>query len=364
MASDSGPALTSGVRTPRRVALVGYGLAGSVFHAPLIAATDGLTVAAIVTADPGRRARAASEHPNARLVGRFGDLWEAEDLNLDLVVVATPNRFHTEIAAAAITRGVAVVIDKPLALDAAQAQQIVDVAQQAGVMLTVFQNRRWDSDLLTLRRLLEEDRLGAILRFESRFERWRPQAKPDAWREREPPQGGGGLVLDLGSHLVDQALALFGPVTELYAEIASVRKLAGDDDVFLALRHAGGVVSHLRASAVTAAPGPRLRVLGERGALVVEGLDTQEDALRRGERPDTSADWGREPEVNGCELREGEQRTRIPRERGAWPTFYTQVADALRGDSAPPVDPRDAVEVLRVLDAARRSAADRTTVSL
>jgi predicted dehydrogenase len=344
-----------------RVAIIGYGLAGRVFHGQLIAATEGLTVATVVTANSARQAEAARDHPEAKVVATAAELWEQPDR--ELVVVATPNAVHAELAHEAIDRGVSVVVDKPLAVTAADAEALVRHAERARVLLTVFQNRRWDSDQLTLGRLLAEDRLGTVLRYESRFERWRPDPEPGAWRASAPEEGGG-LLLDLGSHLVDQAVARFGPVTQVYGEVAAVRGGPADDDDFLALGHATGVVSHLHASAITAAPGPRLRVLGTKAAFVVQDVDSQEDELRAGRRPDTVPSWGTEPESRRGRLVKGEEREAVPSERGDWPRFYALVADALRHGGPPPVDPWDAVTTLRILEAARESAATRQLVTL
>jgi predicted dehydrogenase len=228
----------------------------------------------------------------------------------------------------------------------------------------VFQNRRWDSDQLTLRALLDQGALGEVTRYESRFERWRPEPRPDAWRERAAPEEGGGQLLDLGSHLVDQALVLFGPATDVYAEVDARRGLPGDDDVFIALRHAAGTISHLHAGAVMPAPGPRLRVQGTRGAFVVNALDPQEAALRRGERPDTAPAWGRAEDWERGRLVAGERSVPVPSQPGDWGRFYALTVQALRGEGPPPVDPGDAVTVLHVLEAARRSAATREVVAL
>jgi predicted dehydrogenase len=250
---------------------------------------------------------------------------------------------------------VAVVVDKPLAVSADEARSLLE---QAGDRLTVFQNRRWDSDQLTLRRLLDEGALGEVVRHESRFERWRPEPKPDgAWRETRTPEQGGGVLLDLGSHLIDEALRLLGPATHVYAEIDARRGGAADDDAFLALRHSGGGYSHLRASAVTAAPGPRLRVLGTRAAFVVDEVDGQEDALREGLRPGRDEPWGVEPPERWGRLVRGDEAEPVPSEPGAWPEFYRGVERWLREGGAPPVDPWDAVRVLEVIEAGRRSAA-------
>ena len=313
-----------------------------------------------MTSDPGRRAELASEHPGARAVDSIEELWRLGDV--DLLVIAAPNEVHAPLARQAIDHSVPVVVDKPLAVTSDDAAELVTAASRAGLLLTVFQNRRWDSDYLTLEQLIAEGRLGTVLRFESRFERWRPQVREGAWRESLPPERGGGQLLDLGSHLVDQAITLFGPVAHVYAEVDARRGSAADDDAFLALRHETGVISHLHASALTAAPGPRLRVLGSRAAYVVEQLDSQEDALRAGRRPGPG--WGAEPRSHWGRLVAGEDTAPVPSRPGAWPRFYELLASALHDGGPPPVDPADAVAVLRVLEAARRSAAERSLVNL
>ena len=209
---------------------------------------------------------------------------------------------------------------------------------------------------------MAEEALGDVMRYESRFERWRPNADETKWRESDTPEQGGGVLLDLGSHLVDQALTLFGPATHVYAEIASRRQLAADDDVFIALRHASGTLSHLHASAVTPSPGPRLRVQGSSGAFLVSSLDPQEAALRQGLRPSTVRDWGRPPEWAYGRLVAGEQSVPVPPEPGDWSRFYVLLRDAIRNGGPPPVDAADAVAALVVLDAARLSARQQEIV--
>jgi predicted dehydrogenase len=345
-----------------RVAIIGYGLAGRVFHGPLIAATPGLEVSSVVTSSPERQAQVAVDHPRARTLSSPERLWERDDH--DLIVIATPNDTHLLLAAAAVERGLPVVVDKPLAVSAASAEDLVARARRSGVLLTVFQNRRWDSDQLTLRRLVDGGHLGSVFRYESRFERWRPSPRPGSWRESLPAKQGGGLLLDLGSHLVDQALTLFGAATRVYAEIDGRRGLPTDDDVFIALRHVSGTISHLRASALTGAPGPRLRVLGTEAAFILSRLDSQEERLRAGERPDTVPDWGAEPEAHRGRLVTGDASVPVPGERGDWPRFYTRLVAALCEGGPPPVDPRDAVATLRVLEQARRSAETQATIAL
>ncbi|MFB7493968.1 Gfo/Idh/MocA family oxidoreductase [Streptomyces sp. NPDC056161] len=352
--------------TPLRVGLIGYGLAGSVFHAPLISATDGLALDTVVTANPERQRQARAEHPDVRLAADPDELFDRAD-GLDLIVIASPNKTHVPLATAALKAGLPVVVDKPLAGTAAEARELAALAEQRGLLLSVFQNRRWDNDFLTLRGLLAEGVLGEVQRFESRFERWRPQLK-GGWRESGDPAEIGGLLYDLGSHLVDQALVLFGPATRVYAE-SDVRRTAAeaDDDTFIAITHAGGVHSHLYASATAAQLGPRFRVLGSRAGYVKYGLDPQEAALREGRRPGPG--WGTEPESLWGRIGSGESPltgggTPVPTRPGDYPAYYAAVADALTGAGPNPVGALAAADALDVLEAARRSARDGVAVTL
>jgi predicted dehydrogenase len=333
--------------------LIGFGLGGAAFHAPLIATTAGLTLTTIVTADPARRAQARQDYPGAQLASHATELWE-HAAEHDLVVISTPNITHVPLAMAALSAGLPVVVDKPFAVTAAAARQVIEAAALRRLWVSVYHNRRWDSDYLTLRNLIERGQLGSIVRFESRLERWRPDPR-GGWRERGEPAEGGGLLYDLGPHLIDQALQLSGPVDEVYAELDCRR--AGqktDDDLFLALTHRNGVRSHLWASYLAAQPGPRLRVLGRLGAFAIQNPDSQEAALRSGKRPGPG--WGEEPRANWGTLNDGTRQTSIASLRGAYPFFYERIADTLRNGCAPPVDPLDAVAGLDIIEAAQRSA--------
>jgi predicted dehydrogenase len=347
---------------PLRVGLLGYGLAGRVFHAPLIAACPDLVLAAVVTRDPERRAALRAVHPEAEPLDTPEQLW-ARAGSVDIAVVATPNRSHLALARAALQAGLAVVVDKPIATTAAEARAMIDAARAAGRLLTVFLNRRWDGDFLTVRKLIGDGALGAVHRFESRFERWNPVVRP-GWRESGDPAEGGGLLLDLGSHLVDQAVQLFGPVRTVYGELDRRRAgVATDDDAFVALTHASGVRSHLWMSKVAAQRAPRFRVVGERAAFVKYGLDGQEPAMAVGVVPGSQG-WGEEPADRWGFL--GEEGTAQPVATlpGAYPWFYAALAAALRGDAPLPVDPADAVTTLDVLEAARASAEHGRVVRL
>jgi scyllo-inositol 2-dehydrogenase (NADP+) len=329
--------------TDLRVGLVGYGLGGRVFHAPLIEATDGLALAAVATS---RRDEVAAAYPSTAVVPSAEEVWD----RVDAVVVSTPNSAHVPIGMEAVRRGVPVVIDKPLASSAAAAEELVSAAERAGVPLTVFQNRRWDGDFLTVRRLLREGALGDVVLFESRYERFQPSVPAGEWRERADPAEGGGTLLDLGAHIVDQALLLFGPAERVYGEVGIRRPGAHvNDDAFIALQHTGGVRSHLWMSAIAPLVGPRFAVSGLRGGFATDGVDPQEDQLEAGLRPG-------DPEY-GVSRRRGRLVTEngtqeIELERGDYRAFYAGFAAWLRGEGDAPVDPRDSLAGLRVMEAA------------
>jgi predicted dehydrogenase len=334
-----------------RVAIAGFGLAGEVFHAPLVAAVDGLEVSAVLTRSPERAAKAQAGYPGVRVVDSIDALVE----DIDLLVVATPNSSHVDVALAGVAADLPVVVDKPVAPSAAEARRLL----AAGGRVTVFQNRRYDSDFQTIWRMLDEDRLGRVFRFESRFERFRPEVNADAWRELPDEAEGGGLLLDLGAHLVDQARQLFDDPLAVYAEIHARRPGAQvDDDVFVALEHPHGVRSHLWMSATAPLHGPRFRVSGLRAGFACDGLDPQEPQLAEGIRPGDPG-YGIGP---AGRLEPGGEV--VTPERGAYDFLYERIRDWARGQAPAPVDPADSLRVLEILEAARRSAETREVVQL
>ena len=348
---------------PVRIGVVGYGLGGRVFHAPLIASAGNAVLAGVVTTDDARRAQLAEVHPDVPAVA---SLRELVDAGAEAVAISSTTGTHAALAHEALDLGLHVVVDKPLAVDEASAYEVVEHADRAGLLLSVFQNRRWDSDFLTVQRVLAEGTLGEVFRFESRFERWSPGPPRAWWRSELPPAEGGGVRLDLGTHLVDQAVALFGPVASVYAE-AFIRRSTGraEDDLTVVLTHTNGVVSHLAANTWSGDITRRFRVLGREGAYVVGGADSQEDVLRAGLTPVSEGDaWGTEPVESWGHVHRGEERTVVPTERGRWDTFYPAFAAAVRGEGAVPVDPREALTVLHVLDAAAESATTGRIVTL
>ena len=332
-----------------RTALVGYGLAGRVIHRPLLEAVDELEVTHVVTADPARRASVAVDLPAARVVESAEALWQSAD-DFDVVVVATNNDVHVPLAVAALDLGKPVVVDKPVALTSDDAARLVEHARSCGLPLGVFHNRRWDSDTLTAAELLDSGALGSVHRLESRFTRFRPQVV-DRWREKP---GGGGVLLDLGTHLVDQAVHLLGPVVEVWADVRLLRAGAEvDDDCVLALTHESGAGSLLWCSASAPWTGPRLVLQGSQAGWVKQDLDGQEVAAREGWRPSDEPDGT---------LRDADGARPVASRPGDWPAFYRGFVASVRTGAPLPVQPEHAVHVLRVLEAAARSSADRSVV--
>lgn len=348
--------------SPIRTAVIGYGLSGRVFHAPFLSSSPDFSLDVIVTRDPGRVAAASREHPGTTIVGSMEELLESMADDVDLVVLGTPPHTHLRDGLAAIEAGCALVIDKPFAASSDEAARLIAEAEERGLPLMVFQNRRWDGDFMTVRAIVERGDLGDIYQFESSFEHWAPQAA-DRWHDTTPVASGGGVTFDLGSHLVDQALLLFGPVADVVADLRCVRAGGANDDVgFVRLVHDSGVHSHLFMSRLGAQPGPRFRVLGTRGAYVSYGLDGQEAALAAGAKP-TDDQYGVAPKSSwgmlGVRAAGHPEPTPVPTLRGDYPAFYTAAAAAVRGTGPLPVATGEALEVLRTLERVHRAASDR-----
>lgn len=339
--------------------MAGFGLSGSVFHAPLLAANPAYSLEVISTSDAGRQAAASARYPGARIVDTPAGILEFAG-ELDLLVLGTPPATHYPLAKAALEAGLDVVVDKPFTVRSAEGEELIRLAERLGRVLTVFQNRRWDGDYLTVRGLLDSGALGAVARFESRFERWSPTVAK-VWKADATADDGGGVLFDLGTHLLDQAVQLFGPATVTHAELAARR--AGektDDDVFLALRHESGVTSHLWMNMLCAQQGPRFRLLGSDGAFTKHGIDPQEPFIVAGGSP-LDADYGIEAREWAGLLGKDGNLDRLPTERGAYPEFYRILAAKISGGGAGsslpvPVDPAGPVEVLRLIEQARALA--------
>jgi predicted dehydrogenase len=339
-----------------RVALIGYGTGGAVFHAPLIDAVPALRLSAVVTGNPERQEAVRRRYPETRVLDSTDRLWETPEA-YDLVVVTAPNRQHAPLARTALTSGFPVVVDKPVAASADEARSLAALAAVRGLPVIPYHNRRWDGDFRTVRRLVAGGALGTVRRFESRFERWRPEVS-GGWKESTDPLDAGGVLFDLGSHLIDQAITLFGRPHRVYAEIDARRPGAATaDDVFLALTHDGGVRSHLWMSATAAQLGPRFRVLGSEAAYTVSGMDGQEKALRAGRTPKDPG-WGQAPPEAYGRLGTPAADRPEPTDPGAYQDFYTEVARALRGGAPPPVSLDDAITGLEIIESAMGQAAE------
>jgi predicted dehydrogenase len=329
-----------------RVGIAGYGLAGRSFHAPLLKGC-GFEVATVLTGNSTRARQAKEDFPLVKVVENFTDFL-AQDL--DLVVVATANSVHTDHALAAIAAGIPVVVEKPMGRTVAETLRILDASEKSGVPVTAFYNRQWDSDMLTLKKVASNGLIGKVFRLDSRFERYRPQLNPSAWRETLSPEEGGGLLLDLQTHLLSTALDAFGPADLTYA---SIRKIRGDseDDVVLNLRHHSGVDSYCSVSAISGSTGPRIRALGTEGALIIEELDPQEALLRAGNYPEGGI-W-QVPTSSKVYIQRGDQREEIQAVPGNYGHFYLEVAGALEGKNPMPVSRDQILAVASIIDKAR-----------
>lgn len=331
---------------PLRVALIGYGSAGKTFHAPLIRSTPGIELAVVATRRTDEVARDLSA---AVLVVTPLDAIARRDV--DLVVIASPNDSHAPLTDAALRADKHVVVDKPFVLTLADARALAALATETGGVLSVFQNRRWDSDFLGLKAVLEAGRVGRVAHFESRFDRFRPLVR-DRWRER--PESGGGIWLDLGPHLVDQALQLFGLPTRVGGQLAHLRDGAlADDWCQVQLDYVGMQVT-LSASVLVGGGMPRFAVHGTAGSWVKQGLDVQEDQLKAGLLPGVPG-WGADPlpahfyPGDGSEVCE-------PVPAGDYRPYYSAVRDAILGLGANPVTPAQAVATMAVLETVVQAA--------
>ena len=294
-----------------------------------------------------RREQLAKDFPSASAVTTIK---EVIALKPDLVVIASPNIFHASQAIEFLKAKIAVVVDKPMALNASETSEIIEVSRAEGVPVTTFFNRRWDSDSLTIKKILAEGILGNIFRFEARFERFRPLGNPDSWRERLKGSEGGGKLLDLQPHLLSTCIDFFGQGQLQYASVRSIRGLA-DDDSFLVLKHQNNVDSYLSTCEVMGTPGPRIRLTGDKGALVIQDLDPQEGFLRQGISPENGK-WAVDTRTPAF-IHRGDEVTEYESVPGDYVQFYMQVKDALTSGSPMPVSTDDALYIAKIIDKAR-----------
>jgi predicted dehydrogenase len=336
------------------VGLIGYGLGGRAFHAPFIQVTPGMTLRAIVSRDA---AKVHADLPDTPVVADVEAL--LAQTGIDLVVVSSPDALHAGHAIAALQAGKHVVIDKPFATSLADARRIAAASRASDRLVVAFQNRRWDADFLTLRRLIASERLGDIVELESRFDRWRPHPAP-TWKEARD----GGSWIDLGPHLVDQAMVLFGRPQAITADLATFRDGAEAPDYFHAVLHYPRCRAVLHSSKLTAANRLRFAVHGTRGSWIKHGIDPQEAATVAGLTPGDDQ-WGFDPDAGLLTEGDGDQTVSpIPNERGDYRLLWLALAAAIRGEGPNPVPASEAIRVMEVLEAGLRSAAERRTIEL
>jgi scyllo-inositol 2-dehydrogenase (NADP+) len=339
-----------------RVGLIGFGLAGRYFHAPLITAA-GLDLRAIVTT---RSEEVRASYPNVEVVRSTSDLLMHHDL--DLIVIASPSQFHFQHALEALSAGKHVVIDKPVSTSSTEADALIELAEQKDRKLSVFQNRRWDGDFLTLRKLIDDHRLGKVAYFRARWDRFRPHIA-DRWRERAEP--GSGMLFDLGSHLIDQVLYLFGRPDWVQADVFGQREGSVTDDGFEILMGKGSLRISIGVSSLAAAGDWRYCIHGTQGSFFKAGLDPQEDQARAGLSA-LDNNFGVEGDERFGKLVHGvDGRSEVvATERGRWMTYYELMTQAIETDGPVPVSAREARAVLEVLEVARRSSSEGKRIVL
>ena len=338
------------------VGMIGFGFGGRVFHAPIISAVEGMRLAAVLQRS---KSDAAELHPQARVVRSVEEMLSIPEI--DLIVITTPNQTHFPIAKQFLEQGRNVVVDKPFTVTSQEARDLAQLAKAQGKILSVYQNRRWDGDFQTVQKLVREGTLGRIVFFESHYERFRPTLRAGAWRERDEP--GAGILFDLGPHLLDQALVLFGIPEAVFADVRTERDGSLVDDAFDVTFFYPRMRVLLRSSMLVNVPGARFVLHGDRGSFVKHGMDPQEEALKQGEKPHGEA-WGREHEGDAgtLVLGDGESR-RVPSVAGDYRGYYENVRDAILGKARLAVTPEQGINVMIALELAVESSATGKRIS-
>lgn len=343
-----------------RVGLIGFGLAGQAFHAQVIQGVPGMELGCILER---HGAKASEKYPAVRVARTIDDL--LSDNEIRLCVIATPNGSHCELARACLMADRDVVVDKPFAPTLKEAEKLVRLARERGRLITVYHNRRFDGDFATVREIVQSGKLGRVVEYECRFDRFRLEPKPNAWRERAD-QPGAGVLFDLGPHLIDQALVLFGEPQAITASAFCQRETSQVDDSFDVFLEYPRLRALVRARIIAYAPGPHFLIHGTRGSFIKYGMDPQEPRLRSGDVPpgkDWGKNWGEEgEELWGTLSRAGEAPRKIGTARGDYRDFYANVRDAIEKKAGLEVTPEQALQVMRALMLAHKSSRERRTV--
>lgn len=342
-----------------QVGLVGYGLSASVFHAPIIQSIEGMNLQAVVSSNPQK---VHQDHPDVGVFADIDGLLQESEINL--VVICTPNTSHYEFAKKAILAGKHVVVEKPFTVDSNQADDLIALAKEHHVLLSVYQNRRWDNDFLTVTALLKTDMLGTLSTYEAHYDRYRPEVR-DRWREQNVP--GSGILYDLGSHLIDQALHLFGMPHTIWADLRAEREGAQTDDYFHLILGYPKLRVILHSGSLVKMGGPRFTLHGTQGSFVKYGLDPQEEQLKQGMHPGDSG-WGEdEPDFYGklsTLVGELSIEASVPTLAGRYQTFYERMVEAIDSGSPLPVSAERARDTIRIIEYAIQSHKEKQTVRI
>jgi len=337
------------------VGIIGYGLSGKVFHAPFLETMDEFELCSVVERNAST---ALDDYPNVKIVRTYEEL--LKDNDLDLIVVCTPNTLHFPMVKASLEAGKHVVVEKPFVPTSFEAEELIRISEKSGSKIFVYHNRRWDGDFLTLQKLIKQNKLGELLEYEVHFDRYRPELPEGKWRDEDKP--GGGIVYDLGSHLIDQALILFGMPAAVYADIKAQRIDSRVDDYFSIHLYYPHCSAILKAGMMVKEQGPRFIVHGRKGSFIKYGLDPQEAALKLGNAP-LGKDWGQDDQDQWGTLsyvEDGKSHSeRVQTEPGAYQDFYENVYDVIRHGKEMMVKPQEAANVINIIELAFESSAAR-----
>ena len=345
-----------------RVGLIGFGAGGQIFHAPVLTTVKGLELVKIRATKPGQIAVVKAKYPGAAIVNNSEEIFD--DKNIDLVVITTPNTSHYSLAMQALQAGKHVVVDKPFTINTKEADELIALAKSKNLVLSVYHDRRFDSDFHTLQKIIKNKFLGEIVELESRYDRFRNFLKPNAWREEDGP--GTGILYDLGSHLIDQVQVLFGLPMAVTADLRIQRKGGKSVDNFEVILHYPDIKASIKGGMLVKEPLPRFILLGNDGSFVKYGLDVQEEALKAGFNSLTKSNWGVEPaeiwgtlntEINGQHF-----VGKIESEKGDYGVYYLNVLNAILGKEDLLVTPLQARNTIRIIELAMQSQKEKRTI--
>lgn len=342
-----------------KTGIVGYGNGGRLFNATILSSVEGFRITKIMTSNESNINSAHQDFPDAEVVSKFTDL--TKDPEIDLIVITTPNHLHKELAEKALKAGKNVVVEKPFTPTTDEADALIDLASKKNLILSVNHNRRWDSDFLTVKKIIEGNKLGEIVDYEAHFDRFRNEV-PNSWKEVQE-NAGSGILYDLGSHLIDQALTLFGPPQEIYADLRKQRKDAEVPDNFEVLLYYPNMKVTLKASALVKAKGPTYSVHGTKGSFVKYGIDSQEEMLKSGLKPSGNWGWGQESQDIWGTLDVLEESGPVESETGDYRKFYENIYDAITNNAELEVKPQQAREVIRIIELAILSSNEKRVVA-